>query len=176
MEALRNTRWNRLFHTKEVKANVELKDRLQQFVLRAPGLISKIGEVTYQEGKVDSVEVTGAISLYNILSLHKEVWDAGFQNENLGPSPYGMFRTKSIPTMKPEEVYLGDIWGLYTKNIPFWEKYKNEEKTGGGFPIFEYLTVYLIILGQYKRLLSSNVQAIAKEAEKELKELERLGY
>jgi hypothetical protein len=78
--------------------------------------------------------------------------------------------------MKPEEVYLGNIWGLWTKNIPFWEKYKNQGKTGGGYTIYEYLTDYQIILNQYKRMLSSNVNAIVKDAEKELGELKMLGY
>jgi len=172
----KNTLWNRLFHSNELKANAERKQKLQKIVELTPRFIDRIGYVTYREDDVDSAKVTGATSLMNLLSLHKELWDTGFQNENLGPCPYGMFRTESIPTMKAEEVFLGDIWGLFTKNIPFWDKYQGEGKTGGGYPIYKYLTVYQIILGQYKRLLSSNVQAIAKDSEKELKELEKLGY
>ena len=176
MKEIKNNLWNRLFHAKDVKANVELKSRLQKLVNLAPDFISRIGYVSYQEGDEDSARVTGSTSLMELLSIHKELWDAGFQNENLGPCHYGMFRTESIPDMKPDEVWLGNIYGLFTKNVPFWEKYKDEGKTGGGFVIYEYLTVYQIVLSQYKRLLSSNVKAIEKNAAEQLEELKRLGY
>ena len=155
---------------------MELKEKLLKLVEIAPEFIARIGDVTYEEKDKNSARVVGAKTLMEILSLHKELWHAGFQNVNLGPDSCGMFRTESISTMKPEEVFLGNIWGLFTKNIPFWEQSKKEGKTGGGYTIYEYLTVYQIILGQYKRLLSSNVQGIAKDAEKELKELRKLGY
>lgn len=173
---MKNSSWNRLFHAKDVKANVELKARFQKLVNLAPDFISRIGCVTYREGDVNSARVTGAQSLMGLISIHKELWAAGFQNENLGADSYGMFRTESIPTMKPEEVFLGNIWGLYTKNIPFWDKYKDEGKTGGGYPIYEYLTVYQIVLSQYKILLSSNVKAIEKNATEQLEELKKRGY
>ena len=172
----KNTLWNRIFHTKEVKANGELEQKLQNLIKLAPNFISKIGEVTYQEGDVNSARVTGSTSLMELISLHKELWGAGFQNKNLGPDPYHMFRTQSIPTMEPEEIFLGDIYGLYTKNIPFWEKFKNEGKISGGYPIYEYLTVYQIVLNQYKELLSGNVSTIYKNAKKKLEELKKLGY
>jgi hypothetical protein len=115
----KNSTWNRLFHSKELKANTERKQKLQKLIELAPGFIDRIGYVTYREDDIDSARVTGVTSLLGLLSLHKEVWAAGFQNENLGPDSCGMFRTESIPNMKPEEVYLGNIWGLWTKNIPF---------------------------------------------------------
>lgn len=175
-EMRKNTLWNRISHTKEVNANVELKKKLSKLIESAPTFIARIGDVTYEKKDKNSAKVTGAKTLMEILNLHKELWATEFQNVNLGPDSCGMFRTKSIPTMKAEEVFLGDIWGLFTKNIPFWDKYQGEGKRGGGYPIYEYLTVYQIILGQYKRLLSSNVQAIAKDAKEKLKELEQLGY
>lgn len=176
MKEIKNNLWNRLFHAKDVKANVELKSRLQKLVNLAPDFISRIGYVSYQEGDEDSARVTGSTSLMDLLSIHKEVWAVGFQNRSLGPCPYGIFRTESIPDMKPQEVFLGDIWGLFTKNIPFWEQSKKEGKTGGGFVIYKYLTVYQIILDQYKSILASNVKAIANDAEDQLEDLKRLGY
>jgi len=172
----KKTLWNRIFHTKEVNANVELKEKYLKLIELAPNFIDRIGEVTYTEGKQDSAKVTGARYLTELLFIHKELWVMKFQNSNLGPDSCGMFRTASIPDMKPEEVYLGNIWGLFTKNIPYWDKYQHDGKTGGGWPIYEYLTIYQIILGQYKRHLSSNIRAIAKDAEKKLGELEKLGY
>jgi len=174
--------WDCLFPTNRKKANAEQnqqdqklgrKQFLQNLIKHAPAFIDRIGHVTYCEDDVDSAEVTGATSLPELLCIHKELWEAGFQNKSLGPSCYGMFRTESIPEMKAEEVFLGNIWGLWTFNITDWEKEKNKGKSGGGYPIYTYLTVYQIILNQYKEILSSNVLSIAQEAEKELKELEK---
>ena len=155
---------------------MELKEKLLKLIEIAPEFIARIGDVTYEEKDKSSAKVTGAKTLMEIFDLHKELWVAGFQNANLGPDSCGMFRTESIPTMKPEEVFLGNIWGLFTKNIPFWEQSKKEGKTGGGYTIYEYLTVYQIVLSQYKRLVSSNVKAISREAEEKLEELKKLGY
>ena len=176
MEKLRNTWWNRLFHSKEIKANSEHKQKLKNITASAPSFIIRIGDVTYKKGNRDSACITGVKSLTELLAIHKELWNTGFQNKNLRPNPYGMFRTESIPTMKAEEVFLGDIYGLWTKDIPFWEQHKDEGKSFGGWPIYEYLTVYQIVLEQYKRLLHSNVHTIAEDAENDLKELEKLGY
>ena len=172
----KNNLWNRLFHTKELKANEERKNLLEKIIKIAPDYIRQIGDVTYTEGDPDSVRVTGADSLVDVLSIHKEAWNDGFQNDNIGPCQYGMYRCETIPEMNPSQVFLGDIWGLWTKNIPFWERYKNEGKSGGGYPVYEYLTVYQIVLQQYKRQLSSNIRAIAENAKGELVKLKNLGY
>lgn len=176
MKNRKNTWWNRLFHKEETKANIERKERAEKLVSLASGYIQKIGEVTYTEGDQDSARVTGVTSLLDVLAIHKEAWSQGFQNENIGPDSCGMYRCESIESMRPEEVFLGNIWGLFTKNISFWERYKDEGKSGGGYPIYEYLTVYEIVLRQYKRQLSSNIKAITKKAEEELNQLKKLGY
>lgn len=176
MKSYKNTTWNRLFHGKEVKANVELKKKAQKLIELAPSFIERIGYVTFTEGDPNSAKVTGVTSLLNVLALHKEAWTAGFQNNGICPCSYGYFRTESIEKMKPEEVYLGDIYGLFTKNIPFWEQYKNEGKTGGGYDIYTYLTDYQIVLRQYKGQLTFNIKKINEDAEKEVARLEALGY
>lgn len=176
MKNKKNTWWNRLFHKEDVKANIERKKRAERLISLASGYIQKIGEVTYTEGDKDSAKVKGSTSLLDVLSIHKEAWANGFQNKNIGPCSHGMYRCKTIETMTPSQVFLGDIFGLYTKNIEFWEGYKNEGRTGGGFPIYEYLTDYQIVLMQYKKQLSSNIKAIAENAEKELDQLKKLGY
>ncbi len=176
MKNRKNTWWNRLFHKKETKANIERKERAEKLISLAPGYIQKIGDVTYTEGDQDSAKVSGATSLLDVLTIHKEAWSQGFRNENIGPNSCGMYRCESIETMTPSQVFLGDIFGLFTKNIEFWERCKNEGKTGGGFSIYEYLTVYQIVLQQYKHQLSSNIRAIAENAKKELNQLKQLGY
>ncbi len=176
MKTTKNSRWNRLFHTKEIKANAELKQKLMKLIELAPELIARIGEVTYTEGNPNSATITGVTSLIDVLGIHKEAWSQGFQNENIGPCSYGIYRCETISEMNPSQVFLGDIFGLFTKNIEFWERYKDEGKSGGGYPIYEYLTVYEIVLRQYKHQLSSNIKAIAENAKKELSQLEELGY
>ncbi len=176
MKTTKNSRWNRLFHKEETKANIERKKRAEKLISLAPEYIQKIGEVSYTEGNSDSARVTGVTSLLDVLAIHKEAWSRGFQYENIGPNSYGMYRCESIETMTPSQVFLGDIFGLFTKNIEFWERYKDEGKSGGGYPIYEYLTVYEIVLRQYKHQLSSNIKAIAENAKKELSQLEELGY
>lgn len=176
MENIKNTTWNRLFHKKEVKANAELKTQSQKLIDEAPGFIERIGYVTFNENDKDSARVTGLTSLLDVLNIHKEVWAAGFHNNGICPDKHGYFRTDDIETMTPDEVFLGDIYGLWTKNIPFWEQYKDEGKTGGGFNIYEYLTVYQIILRQYKGQLTFNIKAIAKKAEEDVEKLSALGY
>lgn len=172
----KNNLWNRLFHQKEVKANKKLKERTERLISVAPEYIQKIGDVDFIHGNPDSVKVTGLTSLFDVLDVHKEIWAEGFQNENIGPDKYGMFRTESIGEMIPQEVFLGNIYGLFTKPIPFWEEFKNEGKMGGGYEIYKYLTTYQIVLMQYKHHLTSNIEAIKKMAEKERNELLELGY
>lgn len=176
MKNKKNTWWNRLFHKEEVRANIEQKERAEKLISLAPGYIQKIGEVTYTEGDKDSAKVTGVTSLLDVLAIHKEAWSHGFQDGKIGPDPHGMYRCESIDTMSPSQVFLGNIFGLYTKSIEFWEGYKNEGKTGGGFPIYEYLTDYQIVLWQYKHQLSSNIKAIAENAKKEVDQFKNLGY
>ena len=176
MKLLKNNWWNRLFHIKKIKANIELKKKCEKLVKEAPDFIKKIGYVTYTPGDLNSAQVTGATSLLEVMEIHKELWAAGFQNNGICPNKYGYFRTEKIETMKPEEVYFGGIYGLWTNNIPFWEQFKNDPKTGGGFDTFDYLTDYQIILRQYKGHLIFNISSIAKNAEEDLELLIGLGY
>ncbi len=173
----KNTKWNCLFHAKKVKANNELKRQLESLIEFAPEFLEEIGEVTYTEGDYDSARVTGVQYLPEVLRLHKEAWAVGFQNESLGPDEYGMFRTKSIENMTSDEVFIGgNLWGLNTKNIPFWEKYRDEGKTNGGFPIYDYLSVYQIVLQRYKTVLTKNIELIKQQAQRDLAELKEMGY
>lgn len=52
--------------------------------------------------------------------------------------------------MVPGEVYLGNIFGLNTHAIPYWEEHKEEKYN-------DFKTVYDIVLLQYKHLLRSNI-------------------
>jgi hypothetical protein len=85
-----------------------------------------------------------AKNLHSILTLHKKLWSDGIQNANIGPCDYGMFRTKDIIDMTEDEVFLGNINGLWTKPMRFWLD-RDEEP---------------IVLEQYRQHLISNLKAI----------------
>ena len=71
--------------------------------------------------------------------------------------------------MVPGEVYLGNISGLNTHAIPYWEEHKEEKYN-------DFKTVYDIVLSQYKQLLRSNINYLFAVAKSELPVYRRLGY
>ena len=86
-------------------------------------------------------ELSSASSLMELLELHKRMWKEGIQHNNIGPNEYGMFRTKDIASMKPSEVFLGNIYGLWTAPLSDWIGSRDER----------------VITNQYRQHLSSNV-------------------
>lgn len=48
-------------------------------------------------------------------------------NHAICPDKYGMFRTSNIATMSTDEVFLGDIYGLWTHTLTCWLSSKNED-------------------------------------------------
>lgn len=97
--------------------------------------------------------------------LHKRIWRRGFRNANLGPDKYGMFRTKDINLMTINEVYIGGIYGLNTLTIAQWEE-----------PYDSTQTYYDIVLCAYKRLLKSNIIALADNAKLLVAEYKQNNY
>lgn len=157
----KNNLWNRIFFKEEIRKNMEdavLKHTLSKNGARIVNAINKCG------------------SLEELLSIHKEAWIVGFQNENLGPDKYGMFRTENIPTMQPSEVFLGGIWGLFTHAIPFWEERKSQPYGCNDFNMDPEISLYDIVLDQYKRLLISNIEYIWNKAEQLLVVYKKAGY
>lgn len=157
----KNNLLNRIFFKEEVRKN--MKDAELQLTLSKNG-----ARIINTIKKCDS--------LYELLSIHKEAWFIGFQNENLGPDRYGMFRTENIPTMKPSEVFLGGIWGLFTHAIPHWEKRKLQPYGCNGFGIDPEIRLYDIVLDQYGSLLISNIEYIWNKAERLLVVYKKAGY
>lgn len=157
----RNNIWNRLFHKSEIKKNKE-KMTIYKNQLNAGQYL------------IDSIKETK--SLYTLLQIHKTAWRAEFQNINLAPCTYGMFRTNDILKMTPDEVYLGNIYGLNTHNIPFWADHKEDKYGVNGFGIRTDTLTYDIVLNQYKNILLHNIKALLEKAQKEYPRYKRLGY
>lgn len=99
-------------------------------------------------------------SLYDLFYFHKGLAEKFPDLINKAPSvcpnKYGVFRTKDIATMSPDDVFLGGICGLFTFNITTWELYKKTDKEA-----------YNIVLNQYYKLLKAGkfimLQIIDKE-------------
>lgn len=157
----KNNLFNRLFHKAEINANKDFF-KTQNFICN----------------NVDNVlkDLDRRNTLIEIFLLHKRIWIQGFRNENIGPCQYGIFRTQSIEDMKPEDVHLGGRWGLITENIPYWEKCHDEKYGANGFGIDPEISLYGMILDQYKNHLRSNIVAIAKKANQLVSEYKKLGY
>lgn len=142
--------WNKIFHKKELeeqRVKYEKSKKLCGF---------------YPETRQF---VEGANTLGGLLQAHKTMWIRGYRNKNLGPCEYGMFRTEgNIEDMQPSEVYLGNVWGLWTRNIPFWEEHKEVGMAGNGFGISEERKCYDLVMHQYRRILLSNLETLYREA------------
>ena len=137
-----NNIFNRFFFKEVLKEEKEKYERCKSLVGHFPELDERIG---------------ASKSLEEVLELHKKAWGLGYQNGNLAPCEYGMFRTKNISKMTPNEVYLGNIYGLWTHSLPKWEETRNEKFS-------ENITIYDVILSQYKNILRSNIRELYKEA------------
>lgn len=129
MKKLKNTIWNRVFHSSELKAQKEKIHKAHIVLGEFPILMDMLST---------------AKSFKDLLAIHKHAYSHGYNNPNISPCEYGMFRTKNIANMTLDEVYLGNIGGLWTKRASDWEKIEDDEAKG-------------IIFNQYKSLLKSNI-------------------
>lgn len=73
-------------------------------------LIAKLDKVNYGQ-------FAKTIELLNILQKHVE---------NAGRNPYGINRTKKGDTVNTENVYLGNVFGIWTKPASYWLEKKEE--------------------------------------------------
>ena len=144
---MRNNIYNKIFHKKELKKYLDKKEQARK--------VLEFKDYVFHELKT-------AHTLMDLILVHKKAWKLGFQNENIGPCPYGMFRADSIESMLPEEVYLGGIYGLNTKNLNYWTDHYQETMAGNGFGIPNDTRIYDIVLEQYRGHLLSNFRAIVE--------------
>jgi hypothetical protein len=153
MKKVRNNLWNRLFHSKALKEYQEWK---------------KTAKAIIGWNKQLNQDLTRAETLQDLIDIHKHAWEIGYKNLNISPCPWGMFRCKLISELTLDNLYLGDIWGLWTNIGRFWEEHKNETMSCNGFGIDPNKKVYDLIMQQYRKHLRSNINAIADNTAKEL--------
>ena len=153
MKKVKDNLWNRIFHSKALKEYQEWKKVAQSVI----GWNKQLNE-----------DLKRATTLQELINVHKHAWQIGYQNSNLGPCAWGMFRCESISALTLDNLYLGDIWGLWTNNGRFWEEHKSEIMAGNGFGIDPERKCYDFIMQQYRQHLRSNINAIADNTAKEL--------
>lgn len=150
---MKNNWFNRIFRPKKLEEYNNHCKLLRRIIGWYPLLIQDLEE---------------AETLDELLEVHKKAWEIGYRNNNLEPCEYGMFRTESIPDMTIDEVYLGGIWGLNTKNIRFWNEHCTDAIGANGYDIDEKRPIYDLIKQQYRILLSKNFRELRSNALNEL--------
>ena len=154
MKKIRDNWWNRIFHKKALKEYKAYRKQCSRIIGWYPQLLQDLKE---------------AKDLSTLLSIHKHAWEIGYQNKNLAPCEWGMFRTNDIPNMTPSEVYLGGMYtGLNTYNIPYWESHKTETWECNGYGHNSEDLLYDTIMKQYRDHLKSNFRAINDESANQL--------
>lgn len=112
-----------IYTVKEIKRNKQIADRrttIQSYLLSLPQVND----------------------LHKLFQIHKKLAKEGLTNNScLCPDKYGVFRTQHIETMDEYEVYLGNIYGLFTLPLPKWIGTEEEP----------------IIVNQYKGLIESGL-------------------
>lgn len=175
IQKLWNNPWNRLIHWKKVSANIALKTSCMVFLERSSNYAEKLGTVTYDHGK--PATITGFSTLLEVFNLQKKIWKdcykTGMCPKDLKSFPSNIFEIRELEIYN---VNLGGCYGLPTNNIGYWEKNKDTIKPEGNFPIFQDLSVYELLLMQYKERLSKDIERIQKNVKKLLAQLEILGY
>ncbi len=153
MKKVKDNLWNRIFHSKKLRAYKEWREKANAII----GWNRQLNE-----------GLRRATTLQELINIHKHAWDIGYQNSGLAPCEWGMFRCDSIPELTLDNLYLGDIWGLWTNNGKFWEDHKNETMAGNGFGIDPNKKVYDIVMKQYREHLKCNINAISEQTAKSL--------
>lgn len=155
---LKENLFNRIFHNRQLCEQ-------RQKVWEARMIIC--GFHSFEHAITECDELTG------MMSIHKDMWGSGYQNRNIAPDPCGMFRTVDIAEMRPDEVFLGDIYGLWTHNITEWERHREEPFGANAYGIDPEKKTYQIILEQYRSHLLSNLRNIRDEAKEYLNRFPR---
>lgn len=160
----KNNKINRILFRNSIKKNQELMQEITRKINMCDDYIGTL--------KGTAIE-NNASTLCKLFDLHKEIWNNGIRNKNIGPDRYGIFRTEDISTMKYSEVYLGNIFGLWTLPIPEWvdktERYCYSSSVA-------QLSELEIVTKQYKDLLLSNIKDIKSNLMLEQYKMKKLGY
>jgi hypothetical protein len=96
-----------------------------------------------------------------LIDFHKYCAAEGVTGKSLGPDMDGMFRVHDIRDLDKENVFLGNIDGLWIWNISFWEHNKDEEGKKA-------------VWNQYFSILKSNLAQVKQSPERFLQRCQQL--
>lgn len=158
MKIIRENIINKIFRSKQVTLQRKEYRQVSQSVGDAEDFLNAVR-------KCDN--------LIRMLNLHKLIWQNGFHDKAIAPDKYGVFRTENITTMKPDEVFLGNIYGLWTFPIPDWENQRNALFGTNGFGINPGTTVYSVVLDQYRNLLIKGLNNVIQQKKEWMEEYKK---
>lgn len=104
--------------------------------------------IANQLEKFGGEDIVGVVEDLQELSIH--FCQAG-QNES------GWNRTKPRQVVTEDDVYLGNVYGLWTKTVAFWKTCKDNPKGGWGFGRMEDLNSYDVISNQAGDFMASHI-------------------
>lgn len=102
------------------------------------------------------VELMSHHTLEDTFKIHRQLGALDLAwSPAICPDKYGMFRTKCIGTMSMDEVFLGDIYGLWTHTLTYWLSCQDEDAVSK-------------ITNQYYQQVLSGIKAEIKELAKKI--------
>ena len=158
MKIIRENIINKIFRSKQVTLQRKKYRQVSQSVGDAEDFLNAVR-------KCDN--------LIRMLNLHKLIWQNGFHDKAIAPDKYGVFRTENIVTMKPDEVFLGNIYGLWTFPIPDWENQRNALFGANSFGINPGTTVYSVVLDQYRNFLIKGLNNVIQQKKEWMEEYKK---
>ncbi len=90
----------------------------------------------------------GVLECLRVLELHFV---------NAGRNKCGMNRTECGEAVTEDNVYLGDVWGLWTKTARFWRGQKDKPKGGWGYSGMEHLNAYDVVSDQAREFMIGHI-------------------
>ncbi len=159
MKVIKNTRWNRIFHNKQIMECTNKYLTAKFIIQEAPKLLN---------------QVRGSKSLLDLLELHKKIVSLGFKSAILYSNYY--FKNEDIESLTPHQVMLGSIFGLNTFAISYWEANINEPYGVNGFGIREDYPMYDLILSQYKGILANGINSEINNSQTLIQQFKNKNY
>lgn len=122
---------------------------------------NEINKLEYQIRQLNKFkdELMSHHTLEDTFKIHKQLGTMHLAwSITICPDKYGMFRTSNIATMSTDEVFLGDIYGLWTHSLTYWLSSENDEAVS-------------IVTNQYYQQVLSGIKAEIEELKKKISSL-----
>lgn len=98
-------------------------------------------------------------TLEDTFKIHRQLGEMHLAwNPAICPDQYGMFRTSNIATMSMDDVFLGNIRGLWTHTLTYWLTCNDEDAV-------------IIVTGQYYEQVLNGIKAEIRELKKKINSL-----